>query len=351
MNKYQVTYAPSFNKNAFQEIAPNFKPIAKGRIMKRPTSVSSNSSIGSSILSIEDDLKRVESESSLDDQSGTPVRTKTISRTSLASYKSNGSNDSGASFNSGNFSNSEELNSRSVKLQKRMAVAALELHEKVFGEECSFVDDAKIGYWNFSQSPIKIKKQECSNQVKDLVNQWNNQLHMRGVRVLKTVQTPEQRKSEIQKPIIPEVSDPQETGSKLTPKTSVPTPKTRTKVPKSPKQTKPSLSRQSSTSSHKIENINSSVNIKMIEKVPFLRKKCCSAETTTSCSSLESSPERPLTTRVPQRISRKGAFKKNSLPMIRVKGVLENQLEAEFVARKREIGKSVHDLAGLFVNN
>lgn len=263
-----------------------------------------------------------------------------------------------------------------------MAVAALELHEKVFGEECSFVEDTKIGYWNFSQSPIKIKKQDCSNQVKDLVNQWNNQLHMRGVKVLKTVQTPEQPKSEvrkseihkseiqkseikkseiqqseIQKPLIPEVSDPRETGSKQKPKHSfntentAPTPKTRTKLPKQTKPTK-SLSRQSSTSSHKIENFNSSVNIKMIEKVPFLRKKCCSAETTTSCSSVESSPERPLTTRVPHRISRKEAFKKkNGLPMIRVKGALENQLEADFVARKREIGKSVHDLAGLFVNN
>ena len=83
-------------------------------MMKRPTSVSSNSSIGSSILSIEDDFKIVESESDL---GKTQVRTKTISRTSLASYKSNGSNDSGASFNSGTFSNSEELNSRSVKLQ------------------------------------------------------------------------------------------------------------------------------------------------------------------------------------------------------------------------------------------
>lgn len=150
-----------------------------------------------------------------------------------------------------------------------MAFAALDLHEKVFGEElCS-----NIGYWNFSQSPIKIKnvKINTNNSVKSMVNKWNDQL--------------------------------------------------------SPK-------KGAQATQH---------------KTPFLRKKCCSEETTvSSVSSVESSPERPLTSRRPQKIIRREAFKKARLPMIRIKG----QVDIEYETRKREIqnARSVKDLAGMFVN-
>ena len=122
MEKYQVTYAPSFSKETMLE--SKFKPVAKGRIINRPSSVSS-SSLGSSILSINEQKSlstervSVSDKSSDSDGEKTLVRIKTISRSSLASCKSNMSNDSGASFRSTNTtaSFSEELNSRSVALQ------------------------------------------------------------------------------------------------------------------------------------------------------------------------------------------------------------------------------------------
>ena len=85
------------------------------------------------------------------------------SKTSLSSY------DSGISFQS-NYS--EQLNSRSAALQQKMSFAAFDLHE-------NFEDDfqTKVGYWNFEQSPIKIKNPIVNNKVQDLVEKWSKKSH------------------------------------------------------------------------------------------------------------------------------------------------------------------------------
>lgn len=123
MEKYRVTCAPSFKKEV-----NNYFPIAKGRKMTRPTSIS-NSSLGSSISSDDFDSKTQKLDNKIH------RKLTNISRSSLSSFKSALSNDSGASFKSisshdsgtsfnsdsseksGSSNYSEELNSRSAALQ------------------------------------------------------------------------------------------------------------------------------------------------------------------------------------------------------------------------------------------